>query len=241
VEDPEIITGDKIPLLMNQLRQEHAILKLYMPGIGNDWLSIVLGVKKDNGTPCFVIDSPSGAGFYLHASKGQKIIIEFTDRNHVHFRLRSVIERVADQNVYVMMPEVVYRLQRRGCFRVPSPIDTKIIINDQEGRLDLEAINISESGALAGNPSASHNSMRFFRGAVKRLIIIYKEDENEQIIKIKRAEIRRVLKRPETGCYEYAFMFHDRGKEIEKEIRMFIYSCQRKILYRKKYEDEEQD
>jgi c-di-GMP-binding flagellar brake protein YcgR len=241
MEDPEIITGDKISLLMDQLRQEHTILKLYMPGIGNDWLSIVVGIKKENGTPCFVIDSPSGAGFYLHGSKGQKIIIEFTDRNHVHYRLRSVIERVADQNVYVMMPEFVYRLQRRGYFRVPSPVDTKISVSDQDGRLSLEVVNISESGVLASNPSASHTGVRFFKGAVKGLVIIYKEDEGEQIIRIKKAEIRRVVKRPDTGCYEYAFMFLDRGKDIEKEIRMFIYSCQRKMLYRQKYEDENQD
>jgi len=241
MEDPEIITGDKIPLLMDQLMQEHTILKLHMPGIGNDWLSIVVGVEKDNGVPCFVIDSPSGAGFYLHGSKGQKIIIEFADRNHVHHRLRSVIERTVDRNVFVMMPEVIYRIQRRGFFRVPSPIDTKVSISDEDGRLDLEIINISEGGILAGNPNVSHKGARFFKGAVKGLFITYKEDKDEQIIRIKKAEIRRVVKRPEAGGYEYAFMFLDRGKDIEKAIRVLIYSCQRKILYRKKYEDEDQD
>jgi c-di-GMP-binding flagellar brake protein YcgR len=241
MEEPESIIEDQIPILLERLKSERTILKLYMPGINNDWLSIVLGIKANNESPCFVIDFPGGGGYELRNSQGKKVIIEFTDRNRVHYRLRSVIKNVEDQNIYVLMPEAVYRMQRRGFFRVPSPIDTRVIIRDEDGSLDLDVVNIGEGGVLVSNPTASHRGVRFFRGAFKSLSIIYKNIEDEEKIEINRAEIRRVVKRPETGCYEYAFMFRDRGKDIEKEIRKFIYSCQRKMLYRMKYpEDQDQ-
>jgi c-di-GMP-binding flagellar brake protein YcgR len=241
VEEPEIIAEEQIPVLFGRLKRERTILKLYIPGINNDWLSIVIGIEAHNGLPCFVIDFPGGAGHDLWNSQGKRAIIEFTDRNRVHCRLKSVIEKIEDQNIYMLMPETVYRLQRRGFFRVPSPINTRVIIRDEDGSLDLDVVNIGEGGVLVSNPTSSHRSVRFFRGAFKGLSIVYKENEAQERIEIKKAEIRRVVKRPETGCYEYAFMFRDRGKDIEKEIRKFIYSCQRKMLYRMKYpEDQDQ-
>jgi c-di-GMP-binding flagellar brake protein YcgR len=241
VEEPESITGDQIPILFDRLKSERTILKLHLMGVRNDWLSIVIGIKTSNGTPCFVMDFPGGAGYELRGSQGKKVIIEFTDRNRVHYRLRSVIEMIEDQNLYALMPETVYRLQRRGYFRVPSPIDTRVIIRDEDGSLDLDVVNISERGLLASNPTASHRGVRFFKGAFKGLSIVYKENEDQERIEIKKAEIRRVAKRPEADCYEYAFLFLDRGRDMEKELRKFIYSCQRKILYRKKYPEEVQD
>jgi c-di-GMP-binding flagellar brake protein YcgR len=239
LESPESITGEKIPELLDRFKQERTTLKFNIPGAWNEWLSIIVEVGINNGTPCFVIDYPGGPSGDLLNSQGKKIIIEFTDKNRIHYRLRSVIESVSRQNIYILMPEAVHRLQRRGYFRVPSPIDTRVIIRDEYGSLDLEVVNISEGGVLACNPAASHKSVRFYKGAYKGISIIYKEDEERQGIEIKKAEIKRVVKRPETGCYEYAFMFLDRGRDTEKEIRKFIYSCQRKILYRKKYPEED--
>jgi c-di-GMP-binding flagellar brake protein YcgR len=239
LESPENITGDRIPELLDRFRQEKTILKFNIPGAWNEWLSIILEIRANNGMPFFVIDFPGGPSGDILNSQGKKIIIEFTDENRIHYRLRSVIQSVSRQDISILMPETIHRIQRRGYFRVSSPIDTKVIIRDEIGSLDLNVVNISEGGVLASNPAASHNSVRFFKGAFKGISIIYKENEGKQGIAIKKTEIRRVVKRPETGCYEYAFMFLDRGRDIEKEIRKFIYSCQRKILYRKKYPEED--
>jgi c-di-GMP-binding flagellar brake protein YcgR len=239
MEGPESITGDKIRELLGLLKMERTILKLIILGARNEWLSIVLEAEASNGIPCFVIDFPGGAGDDIMHSKGKKIIIEFTDKDRVHYRLRSVIESVSRQNIYVLMPEAIYRFQRRGYFRV-SPMGTKAIINDEEGRHEFDVVNISEGGVLISHPVALYNGREFFKGAMKPLLIVYKDGEDEQMIAINKAEIKRIIKRSEAGCYEYAFAFHDRGKEIEKDIRNFIYSCQRKILYRMKYTEEDQ-
>jgi c-di-GMP-binding flagellar brake protein YcgR len=238
MESPERITGDKMLDLLDRVKMEKTILKLNMPGAWNEWLSIVVDIKPGHEPACFVIDFPGGPRENIMNAQGQRVIIEFTGKDRIRYTLRSVIKSLSDQNIYIRLPEAINRLQRRGFFRISSPIDTKVTINNEDGKYEFNVINISESGALISQPTIYHDSSKFFKGALKSLSIVCKDIEDARIIKINKAEIRRVFKRPETGCYEYALMFLDRGRESEKDIRKFIYSCQRKILYRMKYPEE---
>ena len=230
MEDPEIITGSRMLDLLDQLKRERTILNLNVLGTGNEGLSILLGRKEVNGSQCLMMDFPAGVRYDILYAHGRKVVIQFTDKNKIHYSLRSVIEGVSPRIMYILLPKEIQRIQRRRFFRIPPPVGTKVIINDDDGKFEFNVIDISEGGVLISHPAAFHDDRKFFQHAKKTLIIVYKEKGNIQMIKINKAEIKRIKRILETGCYNYALQFIDCGGKEENDIRNFVYSCQRRFL-----------
>jgi len=241
MENPEEIAGNKMLELLEQIKNDRITLRVIILGTGNEGLSIVLGTEIIDDKPCLILDFPTGIGGIIFHAQGLKAIIEFTDRNKIRYTLRSVIEGVTRQYVYILLPNVIHRIQRRRFFRIPAPIDTKVIINEKDMRYEFNVIDISEGGALLSHPASFHNDDQFFKGALKPLIIHYREDDNNmQTIKIDKAEIKRIEKAWETGTYNYAFQFIECGKKEENDIRNLVYSCQRRIFKLRQLKEEEE-
>lgn len=233
MEAPEIITGENMLGLIDQLKKERIALKLNIAGSDNEGLSILLGIRQVNGNPCLIIDFPAGTGLDMLYAHGKKVNIEFIDKKKIHYSFRSIIEDVTPQNIYVLIPNVINRIQRRRFFRIPPPLGTKIIINERDRKFEFNVINISEGGALISHPADFHDEKIFFQSAQKSLVIVYNEDGNKHTIKVNKAEIKRINKVLETRRYNYAFHFIDCGRQEENDIRNFIYSCQRRFLEKK--------
>jgi len=238
MEDPEIITGKKMIELLDQLKSERITLNLRVFGTGNEGLSILLGRKPVNAKQCLILDFPAGARFDILYAEGNKVIVEFSDKNRIHYSLRSVIEGVSPRNIYILLPKEIQRIQRRRFFRIPPPSGTRVIINDDDGKFEFNIIDISEGGMLISHPASFHDERKFFQGARKTLIIVCREKGDIQTIKINKAEIKRIKKILETGCYNYAFQFIELGRKEENDIRNFVYSCQRRILEERQIQDE---
>lgn len=230
MEAPEIITGEKMLGLVDQLKRDRIALKLNIAGSYNEGLSILLGSKDVNGKPCLMIDFPAGARFDMLYANGKKVNIEFTDKKKIHYNFRSTVEGVTPQSIYILMPKAINRIQRRKFFRIPPPLGTKIIISDERGKYEFNVINISEGGVLISHPANLHDERIFYQGAEKSLVIVCREDADTRTIKIKKAEIKRINKILETRRYNYALHFIDCGRQEENEIRNFVYSCQRRFL-----------
>jgi len=230
MEAPEIITGERMLGLVDQLKRERSALKLNIAGCDNEGLSILLGIAQFNGNPCLMLDFPAGVSLDTLFAHGKKVYIEFTDKKKINYNFRSTVAGVTPQNIYILMPKAINRLQRRRFFRIPPPLGTKIIINDEWGKFEFNVVNISEGGALISHPDAFHDERIFFQGAEKSLVIVCGEEGNAHTIKIRKAEIKRINKVPETHRYNYALHFIDCGTQEENKIRNFIYSCQRRFL-----------
>jgi len=240
MENPEEITGSKIPELLEQLKRERITIRFVVLGTGSEGLSIVLGTKVVDGKTCLIIDIPTGMRYWISQAQGMKAFIEFTDKDKVHYTLRSKIEGVTENYVCIRLPMVITRLQRRKFFRVSAPADTKAIINEKDGRYEFNVIDISEGGILISHPASFHDEDRFFKGALKTLIILYREEGIKQTIKVEKAEIKRIEKSWETGNYNYAFQFIECGKKEENDIRNLVFSCQRRILMLRQLQKEEE-
>ncbi|MBN1627810.1 MAG: PilZ domain-containing protein [Deltaproteobacteria bacterium] len=239
MEDPEIITGERMLGLIDMLKRERIALKLNIAGSNNEGLSILLGIKKVNGNPCLMLDFPAGAHLDMLFAHEKKANIEFIDKKKIHYNFRSTVEDITPRNIYILMPKAINRIQRRRFFRISPPLGTKIIINDELGKFEFSVINISEGGVLTTNPAAFHDERIFFQGAEKSLAVVCREDGKTHIINIKKAQLKRINKVLETHHYNYAFDFIDCGRQEENEIRNFIYSCQRRFLEKRQTQEED--
>jgi c-di-GMP-binding flagellar brake protein YcgR len=228
MERPEEISGKKMLELIEQLKKDKIVLSVHILDTENEGLSIILGTKIVNDKQCLILDFPTGIGGMIFHAKDLKVAIEFADKNKIHYNLKSVIEDVTRQNLYVRLPRVIYRIQRRKFFRTESPLGLKMIIDEKSERYEFNVINISEGGALISHPAKLHNDIRFFKGAVKPVIIVCREDDHVQTIKIDKAEISRIKSVRETGNYNYALQFIECDKREEKDLRNLIYLCQRR-------------
>jgi c-di-GMP-binding flagellar brake protein YcgR len=235
MENPEIITDKKIIELLECLKNDRTILKLNIPDAGDELLSIVIDIKAEEIPPHFAIDFPGGATEHIKEARGKKIIIGFKDKDRIQYVMKSFIERVSEHNLYILLPESIQKLQRRKYFRVSSPIGTKVIIDEPNINCEFNVINISEGGALITHP----DKIGLLKGDQKPLSILFNEADNVQRISIDKAEIKRIEKETEKRCCNYAFQFLDRGKKEENYLRNFIYSCQRKMLLKKKFSEED--
>jgi c-di-GMP-binding flagellar brake protein YcgR len=239
MEDPEFIAGSRMLELLEQLKRERITLNLKVLGTGIEGLSILLGRKEVNGNQCLMMDFPAGARYDILYANGRKVVVEFSDKNKIHYSLKSVIKGVSPRNMHILLPKEIQRIQRRKFFRIPPPAGTKVIINDDDGKFEFNVIDISEGGALLSHPAAFHDDRKYFQNARKTLIIVYREKGDIQMIKVETAEIKRIKKILETGCYNYAFQFIDCGRKEENDIRNFVYSCQRRLLEERQIQEKD--
>jgi c-di-GMP-binding flagellar brake protein YcgR len=239
MDNAERVTGQNLINMIETLKKEKTIIKLLIPGAGIEGLSIVVGIKTGDSQPGFIIDFPAGVGIGIFYAQGSRIVIEFNDREKINYRLRSVIASVTKQQIFIAIPEFIQRLQRRNFFRIVSPIGTRVIINDGNKKYELDVIDISEGGALISHPVKYHDENKFFKGAVTPLLILHKNGNSIQSIKVNKAEIIRAGKVVETGNFNYALKFLDYDKKDADILRNFIYSCQRRMIQKKRFQEDE--
>ena len=229
------IRGKKLFTQLNQLREKKTILKMNILGTGYEGLTIVTGVKNNNGAPFFLIDYPGGAGDILKNSIGKKAVFEFTDDSKIQYSFRTFIGKVGKFDIWIGFPEFIDRIQRRKHFRVSPPAGTVIVFN-YNGKYELNVINISEGGALISQKARFHNKYLFNQGGnLQYLNMICNDDELKVNIRIRRAEIKRIEKRTESGRFNYAVKFIDVGKKEEEDIKDFIYRSQRQALKKRSF------
>jgi c-di-GMP-binding flagellar brake protein YcgR len=101
-------------------------------------------------------------------------------------------------------------------------------------------INVSEGGVYG--VLVKHN-FKFMRGSVLkmeqmvydvRMIFPGDEDQPDETICVRKAEVKRVERDQDRGYYRYAFQFKDMEKEEQHRLIQVIYALQRKYLRRRK-------
>lgn len=237
--DSDTIRGDKVFKILDQLQKDKTILNLHVLGIGYEGLTIVTGVdSNNNGDSCFLIDRPGGLSMGVFEKiEGKKAIFEFNDENRIHYKFRAIIGGLDKRDIRVEFPESIERIQRRKFFRTISPPGTKILFN-ADNRYEFNVLNISEGGLLINQKARFHNkSLLYVDAILESIYLVSKNDNIVTNIGIKKAEIVRINKSPETGRYNYALKILELGKNEEMDIRKFIYESQRKVLQRRSFNE----
>ena len=231
MEAPDRLIGKKINGIIDQLQKEKTILKLNILDIGYKGLSIVIGVDRDDRNSFFLIDYPGGSRDMLSKASGKSVFFEFNDLDNIQYSFRSIVEKVAQDSIWIRFPEGIDRKQRRKYFRIATPPGTRITFDISGRRYDLNVINLSEGGALINQRSSRHEEALFCKdGEFRNISLVRNEGDLRTRISIKKAKIVRIKKNPEIGRYSYGLQFLEMGIAEKEGIREFIYKCQRRDL-----------
>ncbi len=234
------VQGAKLIELFNELIGQKTIISMNVVGAGFDRLTCITGTVHDAGGRHLLIDPPDDFEEAAADKDLWHLRFNFNGPDQLEYIFSTRGGELADQNLKIPFPEYVERLQRRRNFRVDVFTGTRMHFQLKKIKGVLDVVNVSLGGSYG--VLVKHN-FKFIRGSVLKMDqqvydinIVFPGDENEpdETVYVKQAEIKRVEHDQDRGFYRYAFEFKKIDKEERQRLTQIIYGLQRKYLQRRK-------
>jgi c-di-GMP-binding flagellar brake protein YcgR len=231
----EKIEGPRILGLFEELQQEGAPLKLFLSDSEYEHLTCIVDIQTQKKNIYFLIQyAQDFKNIILNSKDDRSIDFEFTGKDGVKYLFHTQGCRVLKGKIWLKLPPVIEREQRRRQFRISTPSGSKLFFRLNSKRYELEVVDISVGGSLAilgGPPNRAIQDQNLLR--VKHLqdveLVFPPESENMRVI-IHYCEIKRLGRNPVTNQYEYGLEFHEMDKANTKKLNHLVYRFQREFL-----------
>ena len=232
--DSEKIKGAGITSIFEALLQDKTLLKMNLLGTDYQHLTLINALNPRKKGPYFIIDPPEGFKEAAADVDTWQIRFEFTGKDKIKYGFTTMGGEIADNQIYVKMPQEVVRKQRRKLFRIHAPAGTKICFSMHGFQHELRVIDISLGGSLA---ALVHTEKHFFESSqfshtriLKDIELVFLPRFSCRPIKINTTQIKRMAKNRYTKRYEMALEFSKMSKNDEKRLTALIYRLQRQYL-----------
>jgi len=225
----ENIDGDKLLSIFQQLITQKIFIKVYLPQVDYESLTLVTDTRDDGRRPTFKIDVPKGLRRALSGTKSNRLSFEFTSSDKVIHRFNSNIEAISGSTISLFYPPFIHRHQQRDNFRVKVPFDSHAIVTIDEKKIRMEIDNVSLGGLYC-----------YCQNKYKPLIAqdleltgmeLYFTFKNQCVnVPIQRTMIKRLESRHRPRHFGVAFEFIRIKKDARKLLIQQIYELQRAFL-----------
>jgi hypothetical protein len=225
----ENLNGDKLFSIFQQLVNQKILIKVYLPQVEYESLTLVTATCDEDRRPIFQIDIPKGLLAAITESKSNQLSFEFTSADKVSHRFKSDIATIDDKAISLLYPQFIQRHQQRDNFRIKAPYDSNATIMVEDKLIRMEIDNISLGGVYCYCPNKYKPAM--FQGlelANMELIFTLKNQSSHVIIQ--NTAIRRVESRHRPRHFGIAFEFIKIKKDYKKQLVQLIYELQRLYL-----------
>ena len=228
----ENISGKKILKVIRQLLDDRIVLNLSLVGKDYERLTLVTGIKIHNGSPFILIDTPSGFEEVSEDARGGRIVIEFSGSDHIPYRFRTVIAKAGAGDIWVKVPELIERIQRRKNFRLAPPMGTEVLINDKDWKYEFNVINVSLGGALLIEKKNLFldKARPQLEGIKRNVLLVCNVQSMRAKIRIKKSRVKRMEKDSRTRRHRCALQFIELEMKQKNDLEDFLQNCQREIL-----------
>ena len=239
LNDPGKVQGQKLLDLFAELIEKKTILSMYMVGTGFERLTCIIGLELIQKTGYLLIDLPDG--FKAEAVKSEELNLRFNFNgpDQLEYIFSTKGGEHDGNTLKVACPEYVERLQRRRNFRVNAPPGSLITFKIKKVQGVMGMINISLGGVfgalLQHNVEEAKGSILRMDQRVLNLSLYFPADDEmpDQVIVIRRSEIRRVEHDKDRNLFRYALEFMDIDRHEHKKLTQAIYHMQRQQLKRR--------
>jgi c-di-GMP-binding flagellar brake protein YcgR len=230
----EKIAGQQILGLFEELRHNGTSLRLHLPQKDYTHLTRVLDLRKRRKDIFFLIDFPAGFIETNADTDAWSIDFEFTDKDNVNYFFSTRGGEIIDRNIWIKLPQVVKREQRRKLYRLTAPSGTKLSINLDSNRYELNVIDISLGGSLGVLVGIQHGDQQdpilSYAGIFENVEVVFPPEEENLRVTIKSAKVKRLRENPLTKQHEYALQFLEIDQIQTKILTDLIYRFQREFL-----------
>lgn len=238
MDDRSQIKGDRIRLQMEELVKANTLVNMRLRGVeGYERLTMINEISKDGADTFLVIDPPRDFQSAIAKEPRWRLQFTFTGLDKIEYNFSTQGGRLKDDAIWVPMPTVVNRVQRRRHFRVETPPGTLLVmtVNGEARALDL--INLSQGGSL-GVVSRRRGERLSVEPLFKvgaqffNLTVVCPGNEDTETTRaaIKKAVVRRVEEDRQQYKHRYALEFTEMAPPEQRTVTTFIYRLQREYL-----------
>lgn len=239
MEDTGKIQGRRLVDLFNYLIEKRVIISMYVAGTDFERLTCVTGVEEDPSGHRLRIDLPDGFRGAVAQPEAATIRFNFNGPDRLEYIFSTQGVHYRGRELETPFPDFVERIQRRKDFRMQTPSGTRMLIKQDKIHAILDLINISMGGAFGAmkkhNLKNSSGPIFVVDQSIRHAGIIVPEDKErpEQVIIIKRCEVRRIEHDRPKHRYRYAFEFMELDASEKRKLTQSIYHFQRQFLQRR--------
>jgi hypothetical protein len=236
--EPGIIKGEQLVDLFNRLIIKKTIISMHVVGSGFEQLVTLSGVHLDLEASCLLIDRPRNFKGPETDSPVQ-VRFNFSGPDKLAYIFETIFGDDDGSVLRIPFPEYVERLQRRDNFRIAPPPGVRLMFGLEELQCALALMNISAGGALGllfkHSRKNAAGPVIHTGQVISKITIEIPADryQEKQMIRVEKAEVRRVERDRERKLYRYALEFTEIEKKEKKRLIQFIYRVQRQYLRRR--------
>ena len=234
------IQGSAVLKLFKELQQDGLPLKMQLINGEYQRLTNIAEIRKWKKVYYFLIESHENFRKAADGLDDWRIRFEFAGKDNINYTFETGTEQISRKMIWVRLPEIVYRYQRRGHFRMEAPHGTRLFFNINDTRYSLLVINISLGGTLGVLVSLTKNmELELYKKAPQmlkyvELIFPTKNDNGQSKVNIKQCKIKRQQINPQTQRHECAIEFKEIAPDQQKKLTRLFYQWQRDYLKKRR-------
>jgi len=232
--DLEKIEGWDILRLFRELLKDSTFLKVYLPDNDFKYLARITDIQTRNKIIYFAVDHPESFKVSNKSSNAWSMEFEFTGKDEIKYAFRTAAGQIYRKKIWLQLPQVVEREQRRRQFRISAPAGSTLHFKLKSTHYELKVIDISLGGSLgvlAGTSKKNSKVPDLLQTKHIEALELNFPSKNELIcVTIMRAEVIRLKRHPRTNQYEYALEFQEIDSINKRRLNDQIYRFQREFL-----------
>ncbi len=235
--DTQKIQGQDILRLFRELQKDSTLLKVYLPDNDFKYIARITDIQTRRKITYFLIDCPENFKAIATSSPTGALEFEFTGKDEIKYDFQISAWQIEKNKIRLELPRMVARQQRRRQFRISAPAGTTLCFKLNSIQYELKVIDISLGGSLGVLVGKAKSNNRNADLAptehIEDLELNFPPQYEGKRVTIKRAEIKRLKRYPQSNRYEYALEFLEIDSINKKRLNEQIYRIQRKFLRRR--------
>ena len=237
----EKIHKDDLLPLFTELKAEQSPLTMELVERHESHLCYIIDIRKRRRALHFIVKIPDLSTGFSRETPSYRIKFEFSDKERIKYVFKTDEWEVADGKIWVKFPDYLNRFQRRKLYRLEAPHGTRLYFKLNDIRYKLLVIDVSLGGTLGVLVSLTkqmEDELKLYNARIlKDVELVFpvgKCQHAESLVKIKRCQIRRQQRNPQTHKFECAIEFLEISEQQQKYLTDLFYKGQREYLRRRK-------
>lgn len=218
-------------------------LKMQLMSGEYERLTHIAEIRKWKKAHYFLIEYHENFRIAADGLDDPQLRFEFSGKDDINYNFETGIDQISQKMIWVRLPEIVYRYQRRGHFRLEAPYGTRLCLKINDQPYELLVINISLGGTLGVLSTLPIMMERELRERspeiLENLELIFpsnddNEDSEDLTVKLKQCKVIRQRRNSQTQGYEFAIEFKEMAEDQQKRLTTLFYQCQREYLKKRR-------
>ena len=229
--------------LFKKLQQDGIPLKMKLLNGDYERLTHISELRKWKKAHYFVIEYHENFRIAAAGLDDWRLRFEFSGKDNINYKFETGIDQISQKMIWVRLPKIVFRYQRRGHFRLEAPHGTRLCFKINDQPYDLLVINISLGGTLGVLSTLTIKMERELREKspefLENVELIFPsnngtEDSEDSTINIKQCKVIRQRRNQRTQGYEFAIEFKEMAEDQQKKLTTLFYQWQREFLKKRR-------